>query len=116
MLADVGDLDDVLVVERGREARLRQEHVDHGAIGGVLRAQALDRDVSHEALGTGDAREQQLGHIRAREILDDLVATQAVTDGADRGHHYEACAGRPCRVKKAFPALTQRSEARLLEA
>ncbi len=101
-LAAVGDLGDVLVTKRGGEARLGEEHVDHAAVGGMLAAQALDRDRPPETLGTGDAREHQLGDVRAPEMLDDLVATQAATNEAFRVHHSRACARRPRRVKKAF--------------
>lgn len=58
LLADVEHLDDVVVMERGGEPGLRNEHVDERRIVLLIGADPLDHDVPLEALETTRAGEQ----------------------------------------------------------
>ena len=89
LLADVVDLDDVVVVQRGREPRLVQEHLDVALVARLLGADPLDHHVALEPLDAGRAREQHVGHAALREVLDHLVAAER----AGRGGANEASGG-----------------------
>ncbi len=58
VLADVVDLDDVVVMQRGSEARFREEHLDERFVALLLRADPLDHEVALEAFEPARAREQ----------------------------------------------------------
>ena len=57
VLADVVDLDDVVVMQRGSEPRLVEEHLDVARLLEQLGVDALDDDVTLEALNAFRARE-----------------------------------------------------------
>jgi hypothetical protein len=76
VLPDVVHLHDVVVVERARESRLGDEHLDERGVARLLRAQVLDHDVAFEVLDAGRSRHRQIGHASPREVLDHLVPPQ----------------------------------------
>jgi hypothetical protein len=75
-LADVVDLNDVVMVELRRETRFVQEHLHERRVVCLARTDPLDDDVTREALDATRAREQHLRHATARQVLDDLIAAE----------------------------------------
>ena len=67
VLPDVEHLHHVLVMQRGREPRLAEEHVDELAIAGEVRQHALQDQLAREALDPGQPRDEQLRHPALRE-------------------------------------------------
>jgi hypothetical protein len=58
VFADVVDLDDVVVMQCGGEARFREEHLDERFVAFLFRADPLDHEVAFEAFEPTRAREQ----------------------------------------------------------
>jgi hypothetical protein len=77
LLADVVDVDDVVVVQRRGEARLVEEHLHEHRIARALVADLLDHDVALEAFDPLDAREDHLRHSAGGEVAHELVLAQA---------------------------------------
>ena len=73
--AEVVDVNDVRMVERGGDLRLVEEHVDEVGLLGEVRQDALDRDALGEPFGAWSAGEKDLGHPADGESLKELVST-----------------------------------------
>ena len=71
VLGDVVDVDDALVVELRREARLVEEHLHDARVLGVSRLKDLDDDLLLEAAHRLLARDVELGHAARRQVADD---------------------------------------------
>ena len=84
---EVGDLDDVRVVEGRRDLGLGDEPLFERGVLRKRRKDAFDRDRLHEAERALNVREKDLGHPAARDPPDELVA---VADRRRVGHR-----GRP---------------------
>ena len=67
--------DDVRVRQRTRHARLAQEALGEGGIGGVERAELLER---HEPIEVGLAGEVHHRHAAATHLSEDLVAADCL--------------------------------------
>lgn len=78
VLADVVDLDDVVVVEHRGEARLVDERLHALGVAREFRAQPLDGDVALEPLDPACAPDQQIRERTLGERLEDVVATEPV--------------------------------------
>jgi hypothetical protein len=76
VLADVVDLHDVLVVQRGRDPRLGEQHADEALIARVLRSDSLEHHVALEAFEPLGSSQQHVGHPARGEVGHDPVATQ----------------------------------------
>ena len=74
--ADLEDGDDVRMVDRRREARLVEEHLDELLLAREVRVQALDGDEALEAADAEDAAQENGGHAAGRELGDELVAVE----------------------------------------
>ena len=84
-LAEIVDMRDVRVIERGGEPRLVEEQPHELRILGELRQDLLEHDELLEALGPDGAREKQLGHPTSRQLAQDLVRAQAQSLGSLTG-------------------------------
>jgi len=76
VLVDVVDLDDVRVSQRGRQARLVEEHLHEALVLGQVRQDALDH---HELLEAADALlggQQHLGHASHRHAPGQSVTCE----------------------------------------
>src|SRR5690606_16784096 len=71
LFADVVDLDDVVVMERRRDARFLEEGRDELLLARELAADALDHDVAREALEPGRTCEMHVRDIARRELFQD---------------------------------------------
>src|SRR6185312_14107449 len=76
--ADVVDLRDVRVVQRRREARFVEEHVDELRVRRELREDALDHGELLEPLDADGAREIELRHPPDRDLANQVVLAQLV--------------------------------------
>ncbi len=77
LLADIVDLDDVVMVQRCGEPGLVEEHRDIPDVARLLGADALDHDVALEPLEAARARQEDVGHAALGEPLDHLITTEA---------------------------------------
>ena len=75
-LADVVDLHDVLVMQRGGDARLVEEHPDEALIPRVLGADPLEHDVALEAFDAVASPEQDVRHPARRQVLQHHVSSE----------------------------------------
>src|SRR4051794_23455199 len=76
LLADVVNLDDVLMVELRGETCLVEEHLHERGVVCLTGTNALDDDVPREAFDATGTRKQHLRHATARQVLDDLIAAE----------------------------------------
>ena len=81
---DVEDLDDVGVLERGREPGLVEEHPHHRLLAGEVAVQALDHHPLGEAAQAGGPGQEHLGHPAARHRPEELVAPELRRRGGHR--------------------------------
>ena len=86
-LADVIDVGDVGLVQRGGQARLAQEHPDELLVRGVLRQDALEDDVLLEAFDSRRPRQVDLRHPAIGDAVHDLVFAET------RARADEVCSG-----------------------
>jgi hypothetical protein len=75
--ADVVDLRDVRVLERGGESRFIEEHRHEARVRHVLGQDALDHHELLEALDAGRPCEVQLGHPADCDLPDQVVLAQS---------------------------------------
>ena len=73
---DVEDLDDVVMVKRGADARFFQKRGNEPRIDRVLGSDLLDHDVALKPLEPTRAGEEHIRDIPTREALQDLVAAE----------------------------------------
>ncbi len=76
LFADVVNLDDVLVMQRGCEPRLVDEHLDEPLIARLLRPNSFDHHVMFESGNAVGPREQYLRHSTGGEVANDLVPAE----------------------------------------
>ncbi|MCX5742949.1 MAG: hypothetical protein NT062_10685 [Proteobacteria bacterium] len=67
-------------MERRREPRLVEEHLDEVRVTRLVLVDPLEHDVALEALDPRRAREQHVGHPATREVSDELVPTELPLD------------------------------------
>ena len=77
LLADVVDVDDVVVVQRRREPRLVEEHLHEPRVARAVVADLLDDHVALEPLDPSHPRQDHLCHSTRREVANELVLAQA---------------------------------------
>ena len=86
VLADVVDVDDVGVIQRGRQERLVPEHAHELGILGEMRQDPLEDHHLAAAVVMGGPREVQLRHASDGEPPEDLVARAVHTARGYAGH------------------------------
>jgi hypothetical protein len=102
VLADIVDLHDVVVMEGACEARLGEKHLDESVVVGLRRPQVLDDDVVLEPFDTVRARDREIGHATASEMLHDLVSPQLAAGGDAVGGSHLRPVSRHLTMVTAF--------------
>ena len=74
-LAEVKDLDDVLMGQRHRDLRFVQKHRNQLNVGSKFRADPLYDQVFRKAIDTGGARQKYFAHAPSRELMYELIST-----------------------------------------
>jgi len=83
-LTDVVDVDDVGMLEVGRDASLVEEHADEVLVCPQVRQDPLEHDDFLEALDPRALGEEDLGHASHRQLVQQQVATQLFANHAGR--------------------------------
>ncbi len=84
VVAELEHLHDVAVIERCRDPRFIDEHLDERSIVREVRQDLLDRDQLFEAEVALELGLEQLGHAADRQSIEDLVLPDLL--GSHAGH------------------------------
>jgi hypothetical protein len=75
-LTDVVNLDDVLMVKVGDDARLVEKHPDEALVLGVLGTDPLEHDVTLETLDSICTAEKDVRHSPRRKVLEHHITAE----------------------------------------
>ena len=105
--AQIVNLDDVLVRQRGVDARLDLKHLHETRVVGQARQQAFDDDHLFETFFATRPPEIQLGHGAHGKAVEELVVAQARSRGGGEhgGSHGWRCAAHRLLCRSTFVAV-----------